>query len=419
MEQQDKHNHRTYDAKDMYGQMQVDWQVRIDYPGLVKKRMERARQKMKENGLGAFLFFRHEFIRYLVGTWAGMVNTGEKLFRYCVLAGDEDPVMFEIPGNDLICQSCDGNWMADFRPAQIWRSAGGASESMATKFAKGVKDVLVKAGVADMPVGVDNLDYYGFHALEEQGIKVTDGLYALQKASQIKFPEEIEIIKQACAIQDAAFHAAHEAIRPGLKECELKGIIVNTLYSLGGERVEQITMGTGGRTNPFWRNSASDKMIRSGDMILIDICYQYNGYNTCYYRNFVCGRKATPEQKRLHKRTHDSLYAAINRIKPGVTTADVAKAWEGLEEDDRDHGSVSLMQFSHGVGITNHELPFTSLAYSKDYPETIEQNMVLAVETYAGDPGGSEGARLEEQLVVTPTGTSILSLYPFPDYLME
>ena len=417
--QRDLLKHRTYDPKDMYGQMAVDWEMRIDFPGLTKKRMERARQKMKEHDLGALLLFRHENIRYVTGTWPGMHQTGEKMFRYCVLAGEELPVMFETPGIDLICQSCGADWIPEFKPAQIWRAAAGATVSMAKKFAQGVKDVLVKAGVADERVWIDTLDYYGFQALADEGIKVVDGVGALQDATKIKFPDEIEIIKQACAIQDAAFEAAHEAIRPGLRECELKGIIVNTLYALGAERVEQITMASGGRTNPFWRNSSSDKIIRYGDMILIDICYQYNGYNTCYYRNFVCGRKATPEQKRLHKRSYDSLYAAIERIKPGVTTAEVAEVWEEEGYSDVEHGSVSLLQFGHGVGISNHEKPFITLAYSKEYPETIEKDMVLAIETYAGDPGGSEAARLEEQLVVTPEGPSILSLYPFPDYLME
>jgi hypothetical protein len=42
--------------------------------------------------------------------------------------------------------------------------------------------------------------------------------------------------------------------------------------------------------------------------------------------------------------------------------------------------------------------------------------MVMSFETIAGEPGESEMARLEEQLVITPTGYEILSLYPFPEY---
>lgn len=117
--------------------------------------------------------------------------------------------------------------------------------------------------------------------------------------------------------------------------------------------------------------------------------------------------------------TYDSLYAAIERLRPGVTTDYVVEPWKKEGYSDAEHGSVSLLQFGHGVGICNHEQPFCTLGYSEQYPDVIEENMVMAFETIAGEPGESEMARLEEQLVITPTGYEILSLYPFPDYFIE
>jgi Xaa-Pro dipeptidase len=410
------YQHKTYDAKDLYGQYAVDWEKRTDMQALVEKRCARVRQKMKEAGVGALLLFRHEWIRYVTGLWPGMHQTGEKLLRYCLLAGDNPPIMFETPGIDLECQKLASRLVTDFRPAMVWRAAGPATEVQANKFAQSVKDALKEAGVAGEKVGVDMLDAFGFQALVDAGIKIVDGQLVVMEASKIKFPEEIEIIKTACAIQDSAFWLAERAIRPGLRENELKGIIVDELYRLGGERVEQITMASGGRTNPFYRNSTSDKLIRYGDIVLIDICFQYIGYNTCYYRNFICGGKPTKRQKELHKITYDSLYAAIERLKPGVTTDYVVQPWKKEGYSDAEHGSVSLLQFGHGVGICNHERPFCTLGYSEQYPDVIEQNMVMSFETIAGEPGESEMARLEEQLVITPTGYEILSLYPFPEY---
>jgi Xaa-Pro aminopeptidase len=413
------YKHRTYDAKDIYGQYAVDWEKRIDMQGLVEKRCERARQKMKEAGLGALLLFRHDNIRYVTGNWAGMVNTGEKMLRYCLLAGDDKPIMWDPGGIDLECQKMASRLVTDFRPSMIWRSAGPATEAMANKFADGIREALKDAGVAEEKVGIDLLDSFGFRALERKGIDVVDGVIPLQEASKIKFPEEIELIKQACAIQDAAFWVAENAIKPGLREQELKGMLIDELYRLGAERVEQITMASGGRTNPFYRNGSSDKLIRYGDMVIIDICYQYMGYNTCYYRNFVCGGKPTKRQKELHKITYDSLYAAINRLRPGVMSDYVVQPWKKEGYSDAEHGSVSLLQFGHGVGICNHERPFCTLGYSEEYPDEIQENMVMSFETIAGEPGESEMARLEEQLVITPTGYEVLSLYPFPDYFTE
>jgi Xaa-Pro aminopeptidase len=415
------YKHRTYDAKDIYGQYETDWEKRIDMQAMVEKRCARARQKMKEHGLGALLVFRHENIRYIGGTWMGPCHQGEKLMRYCVLAGDAAPIMFEVPGIDLVTQQMASRLITDYRPAQTWRAAFGATEFQAKKFAQGVKDVLKAAGVAGEKVGVDLMDYVGFEALQNEGIKLADGMSCLLDAEKIKFPEEIEIIKQACAIQDAAFWVTENAIRPGLREIELKAVLMEELYRLGADRVEHITMGSGGRTNPYYRLGPSDKLIRYGDMVIIDICMQYMGYNTCYYRDFVCGGKPTKRQKELHQESYDSMYAAIDKIRPGVSTAEVAQVWKDMDLhwSDAEHGGLSLLQFGHGVGIHNHERPIITMGWSEKYPDTIETNMVLSIETIAGEPGESEMARLEEQLLVTPTGHEVLSLYPFPSYFFD
>ena len=166
----DVNTHRPYDPKQIYGQNQVDWEIRLDMESLRKKRLDRARAMMKKHGLGAFLFFQHYNIRYITGLWGGMWQTYDKLFRYVLLAGDADPVMYEVPGVDYICQSQGGPWISDWRPSIIWRAAGDAKVDMAKKFAVEIKSVLEKHGVAGEKVGIDLIDVPGYQALVEQGI---------------------------------------------------------------------------------------------------------------------------------------------------------------------------------------------------------------------------------------------------------
>lgn len=413
------YKHRTHDPKDIYGQYAVDWEKRIDMQAMVEKRCKRAQQKMKEFNVGALLLTRHEWIRYCTGLYAGMHQTGEKLLRYCIVPLEGNPIMFETPGLDLECQKMASRMVTDFRPAMVWRGAGPATDVQVTKFAKGVKEVLKDLGVANERLGIDMLDNFGFQALMKEGIQLADAQFLIMEASKIKFPEEIECMKVACAIQDAAFYVAENMLRPGLREQELKGAVIGELYRLGSERLEQITLASGGRTNPFYRNSASDKLLRYGDMVLLDICHQYMGYNTCYYRNFVVGGKPTKRQKELHKGTYDAIYAALSRVKHGATTDYVVEPWKKLLYKDSDHGSVSLLQWGHGIGICNHERPWVTLGYSEQYPDVIEENMTMSFETIVGEPGESECGRLEEQIVVTKNGYEVLSLYPFPEYFFN
>jgi Xaa-Pro aminopeptidase len=58
---------------------------------------------------------------------------------------------------------------------------------------------------------------------------------------------------------------------------------------------------------------------------------------------------------------------------------------------------------------------WVSRGFSFDYPEVLQENMYLAVETYAADPGGDFGVRLEENLVVTKDGYVLYTLFPFEE----
>lgn len=408
---------RANDPKHLYGQVNVDWDERINMESLRKKRLEKTRVAMKKNDVSALLLIRQDTIRYATGIWqhpAG--HSSPKVMRYAVVVGDADPVLFEIAGADLDCIKYAAPWIKDLRNSQIWEGSGKeATAIISKKFAREIKQILKENGVTDYKLGVDFIDFAGYQALLNEGIKIVDGARIIKEAATIKCPEELELLKQACAITDAAFYTGNEVLRPGIRETELIGAMANTMFSLGAERIEHITMASGGGTNPIWRHGPTDKIIRVGDMVCIDLVIQYMGYNTCCYRNFVCGTKPTQKQKDLYKQCYESLYAAINEVKAGATTYDVAKVWEKEGYRDDAYGSVSLLQFGHGLGMSVHEPPFITLAHSKKHPMVLEKNMYLALETYAGEPGEGECARLEEDMVITDQGVAIFSLYPVYD----
>ena len=86
----------------------------------------------------------------------------------------------------------------------------------------------------------------------------------------------------------------------------------------------------------------------------------------------------------LYREVYDSMYAGIEKLRPGNTTADVAK--EFPEYDDDKYGTVTLQQFAHSIGITLYEGMWISRAYSLNYPAEIKENMYFAIETFAGHP---------------------------------
>lgn len=76
------------------------------------------------------------------------------------------------------------------------------------------------------------------------------------------------------------------------------------------------------------------------------------------------------------------------------------------------------LQIAHGVGLSLHEIPRIIRVWSKDNPIELKPNMYLAMETYAGKPGGNQGVRLEENYVITENGYEMFSRYPFDEKML-
>ena len=70
------------------------------------------------------------------------------------------------------------------------------------------------------------------------------------------------------------------------------------------------------------------------------------------------------------------------------------------------------LNFCHGLGLGLHERPIISRLNSLDDPMELEAGMVFAVETYCPAGDGISAARIEEEVVLTPAGASIITLYP-------
>ena len=94
-----------------------------------------------------------------------------------------------------------------------------------------------------------------------------------------------------------------------------------------------------------------------------------------------------------------------------TSSADIAEVWPSAQELGlQDEAEAFALQVGHGIGITHWGKPVISRFFSFENPETIQEGMVIALETYCGE--GNDGARIEEQFVVTKNGLRQLSKFP-------
>src|SRR3989454_459875 len=162
----------------------------------------------------------------------------------------------------------------------------------------------------------------------------------------------------------------------------------------------------------------TDRMLRPGDPAYFDILHAYNGYRTCYYRTFAVG-SASRALIDAYARCRDVLDRAISMVRPGVTTAEVVSVWpEAQEFGFPDEEAAFALQYGHGVGLSIWEKPVFSRLVSFDHPETIEESMVFALETFWPATDGWSAARIEEQLVVTSDGCEVITRFPAEELLV-
>ena len=398
-----------WDPRRLYSQTGADWQYRVDFERLRKDRLQRAREQMDAHDLGALVLFAGANIRYVTssyqGNWKYNIN-----IRYAVLPNGGEPVLFETAGSDLQCAKIDMPWMEDrIKPAMTWQWAEGAVPHMAGKMADTVVEVLDANGVKKERIGVDNFDWPSLEAFQDRKINIVNGWPAMSAARVIKTPDEIELLKQASSIGDAAmWKIKYEWLKPGVREREIEAKVHDFMLSQGCEIIYDIIVASGGNTSPY-RRWATDKMIRQGDLVIVDInAVGPSGYFVDFVRCFKCASKMTQQEIDLYREVYDSMYAGIEQLRPGNTSADVAAAFP--EYDDDKYGTVTLQQLAHSIGITLYEGMWISRAYSLDYPAEIKENMYFAAETFAGHPKLPQTTRLEENVLVTADGPVVFTM---------
>jgi Xaa-Pro dipeptidase len=283
------------------------------------------------------------------------------------------------------------------------------------KAAEEIKQLLVEAGVADMPLGVDIVEPPMMHELQRQNLEVRDGQQVMLDAREVKNIDEIVLLNQAAAMVDGVYQMINDKMKPGVRESDMVAEASKMLYELGSEQIEAINAISGERCNPHPHNF-TDRLFRPGDQAFFDIIHAYQGYRTCYYRTLNIGR-ATDSQNDAYKKAREWLDLAIERVRPGVTTDKVAEVWPRAEElGFANEMECFGLQFGHGLGVGLHERPIISRLISMDDPVEIQEGMVFALETYCPATDGFSGARIEEEVVVTNDGCRVITLFP-ADYL--
>ncbi|CAN5576555.1 Xaa-Pro peptidase family protein [soil metagenome] len=229
---------------------------------------------------------------------------------------------------------------------------------------------------------------------------------ALQRARWIKTDREIDLLRHASRVSDAAQQALTEQTKQaGLSEFELFAEITRRAFAAAGRDIPLSgELVTGPRTTTvLYPNGPRDRVTEAGDAALMDLSGRVNGYWFDCTSTHVIAAEPTADQRRYGRAAVAACEAAMGALKPGAKARD---AFAAAEAAFASFGLPMAHYAGHQIGVTVNEFP--RLVPYDD--RTIEPGMVFSVEpgAYQGE-GGTFGARAEKMVLVTESGPEILS----------
>ena len=231
----------------------------------------------------------------------------------------------------------------------------------------------------------------------------------MDELRMIKDVEEIELMKQAQRIASIGMDKARELLKPGITGHEIATEVLYVMMKEGAEGTSTpIHINPGIRS--CWIHGKVDKNpIAEGNLVVIDLTPQYEGYCANLARTFVVG-EASQKQKELIDVYKKMYEATRNALKPGIKVSELDKVGKEICSE---HGMEEhhLNRISHGVGLRFEETPAStiipahrSIVYRENMTVTIGHT-VLAIP-------GFGGVRFEDIYHVTSERCNILYEYP-------
>ncbi len=383
----------------------------VDLDKVRRYRLERIREQLREKDYAGALLFDQVNCRYACDATNMQVWCSHYETR-CVFVATNGPlILFDYGNYPHLAEGIPTIDEYRVNSSFYYFTAGSNRDKRADEFAQTISDLVRQYGGKNNRLAVDRLSHVGSSRLLQQGLSLFDGLEVLEIAREIKSSEELILMQQAIDVCEVGVKNMREALEPGITENALWAKLHETNIRLGGEWIETRLLSSGERTYPWFRES-SMKKIEAGEMVSFDtdLIGPY-GYCADMSRSWVCGDKASAEQKRLYALAWEQIQHNCSILKDGISFREVSeKAWSLPEE----FASTRYGSLIHGVGLAD-EYPSIKHIHdfdAKGYDGVVKENMTLCVESYIGSEQLGEGVKLEEQVLITKDGCKLMTSYP-------
>jgi Xaa-Pro aminopeptidase len=349
---------------------------------MLNERISSARGYQDRSGVEAIIFLGLPNIRYLTGFTGsdGALVLGRDNGWFLTDSRYTTQASFEVTGVEVIEYRLKKEGIADLLTAELINKSGFESEHTTVSFAQMLGEAL--PNVELVPIGSE-----------------------LDDLRMIKGVDELRLLVESAAIASQALLGILEMIRPGVRERDIALELEFAMKRRGAEEKSFDFIVASGARGALPHGKASDKVIRSGELVTIDFGAVYGGYNSDETVTLSVGNPDN-RQREIYSIVKDAHDKALEAVKPGIAL----KELDGIARkhiEEKGYSNYFGHGLGHGVGLEVHEKPTVSFRSE----QIAEEGMVFTIEPgiYIPDWGG---VRIEDTVVVTRDGWQMLTGVP-------
>ena len=233
-------------------------------------------------------------------------------------------------------------------------------------------------------------------------VEAADQLIA--ELRMVKDAAEIAAMRRAAQIAEQALSEVLPTVRPGLTEKQVANELVQALLHSGAETLAFDPLIQSGPNSALPHATPGERIIQTGDILLLDFGVTHNGYCSDITRTFTVGQPAA-EIKAIYEAVKQANAAGRSAAQPGATGEDVDRAARKVITD-AGYGQYFTHRTGHGLGLEGHEPPYM-----------VEGNTtpLAAGNTFTVEPGiyvpGVGGVRIEDDMLITSDGAESLTQF--------
>jgi Xaa-Pro dipeptidase len=350
---------------------------------------ERQRQAMRRLGLDGMAIIAPENVCWTAGTIIPSQKTVRHRHAIVLVPVEGDPEMIVVDIEEVFAR-------ANADVAQITAYNEFTESPMLV-----LADAAGRLGVRTLGIEAEYLDHADYARLEAALAETTRLVpidEAIRDLRMVKTAAEIERLRRAARIAEAAARDGLSAWWPGMTELDLSRRIADAFAAHGGGTLTMLSVTSGERTSMLNAPAGPREIVR-GDIVRIDVIGSTDNY-VCDVARTAVADQSPGDQAAIWQKLVDCRNAALEMIRPGASAQRIFRAY--IDKMDA-WGLPTLNFLGHGLGLTLHEEPY--LNRYKD--TTLQAGMVLAVEPLVTFP--ELGMQLEDTVLVTAGGCDVVT----------